>query len=121
MVQDSWQAEVLVDVAKLHNRTNYPKLKWRNGSSHWTSGRFKKRNKTIVVTAGKDDKQHLPVLLHELAHWLTPRSRAHGRRFWQVAFDLYKRYSVIKTNEEFIKREFKYMKMAETVFNELYS
>ena len=119
MVQPSWQAEILVEVGRLYNRKHYPKLIWRNGSRPSSSGHYYPKKKRIVVTAGTSGKDHEQVLLHELAHWLTPRSRAHGRRFWQVLYRLLEHFKI--RDEEYVKREFRYMKMAETVYQELYS
>ena len=120
MLQPSWQAEVLVDIGNLYNRKHYPKLTWRVGSNRLSSGHYNRKRKTIVITAGKEGSDHTPVLLHELAHWLTPKARSHGRRFWQVAFKLFERYGITKTNEDYVQRELKYMKMASTVYQELY-
>ena len=52
----------------------------------WQSGR-------IHVTAGTDRKDQKLVLLHELAHWLTPKDH-HSPRFWDKAWELYRRYRV---------------------------
>ena len=47
----------------------------------------------IHVTAGTDRTDQKLVLLHELAHWLTPKDH-HSPRFWDKAWELFRRYGV---------------------------
>lgn len=115
--------ETVVSVAEKHNRTKLPKIVWRNGSHSLSSGHFSKKSRLknrrivnrprIVITAGTTGKDHLPVLLHELAHWLSPRDRGHGKSFWKKAFDLYEEYNI---SQDYLEREFKYMKTAKKVY-----
>ena len=53
----------------------------------WAAGR-------IVVTAGTDRMDQRLVLLHELAHWLSPPKEHHGSEWWALACQLYRRYKV---------------------------
>ena len=56
----------------------------------------------ISVRAGKDPLDQRLTLLHELAHWLAPtagrrrgaRTAHHGREFYRIAFDLYRRHGL---------------------------
>ncbi len=55
----------------------------------------------VSVRAGTDTLDQRLTLLHELAHWLSPsprrhRGRAthHGRAFYTMAFDLYRRHGI---------------------------
>lgn len=50
----------------------------------------------IHVTAGKSLEDQKLVLLHELAHWIVIKNKTQGHTsaFWDLAFELYKRYDV---------------------------
>ena len=48
----------------------------------------------ISITAGKSRKDQKLVLLHELAHWLMPTGEHHGKAFWDLAFELYRKYGI---------------------------
>jgi len=48
----------------------------------------------VHVTAGTDRTDQKLVLLHELAHWLCDVGEHHGARFWDKAWQLYRRYRV---------------------------
>ena len=63
------------------------------GSSGRYYGPWKGRIARIHVTAGTDRADQKLVLLHELAHWLTPKDH-HSPRFWDKAWELYRRYRV---------------------------
>jgi hypothetical protein len=74
-----------------------PLLSWRTRRGEASTGLTRRADGLVAVRAGSDPiDQHL-TLLHELAHWLTPassrrgRSVHHGRAFYAVAFDLYRR------------------------------
>ncbi|HTI29268.1 MAG TPA: hypothetical protein VL687_02785 [Methylomirabilota bacterium] len=56
---------------------------------------------SVSVTAGTDPVDQRLTLLHELAHWLGPvprrrrgRVQHHDARFYEIAFDLYRRYEI---------------------------
>ncbi len=79
-----------------------PRLAWRRRSSEHSTGLARRDVGVISVRAGADPvDQHL-TLLHELAHWLSPapprqrrrRTIHHGRAFYAVAFDLYRRHGI---------------------------
>lgn len=63
----------------------------------------------IGITAGTDRKDQKLVLLHELAHWLTPKEH-HSVVFWEKAFELYRRYKVPMRYAQ--QREYRYRKTA---------
>lgn len=63
----------------------------------------------IVVTTGTDRRDQRLVLLHELAHILTPKAH-HGPAFWDQAWSLYRRYGVPIRYAQ--KREYGYRKGA---------
>lgn len=48
----------------------------------------------IAITAGSLRKDQRLVLLHEIAHWLLPTGVHHGKAFWDLAFELYRKYKV---------------------------
>lgn len=76
-----------------------PQLRWRTKpKSFHSTGRttypnIQVPNGRITVTAGYDKRDQLLVMLHELAHHLTPKS-FHNADFWAMAFDLYEVYNI---------------------------
>ena len=115
-----WAQDLVLTVALDAGRDDVPELTWyRAGKrkvmySEWgfPTSRAHKAVKTKVlpprrgssgtawptlgrihVTAGTDRKDQKLVLLHELAHWLTPKDH-HSPRFWDKAWELYRRYRV---------------------------
>ena len=103
-----WAQDLVLQVALDEGRDDVPDLTWHRARSRpgvlygdtiadlshtpqQSSGRAS-RNR-IHVTAGTDRKDQKLVLLHELAHWLTPGEH-HSARFWDKAWELYRRYKV---------------------------
>jgi hypothetical protein len=74
-----------------------PLLSWRTRRGEASTGLARRADGLVAVRAGRDPIDQRLTLLHELAHWLTPASRRrgrsvhHGRAFYAVAFDLYRR------------------------------
>lgn len=78
-----------------------PRLFWRRRARPMSSGVTRRHSASIAVVAGSDLMDQRLTLLHELAHWLAPVARRrrgrvahHDRAFYDVAFGLYRRYSV---------------------------
>jgi hypothetical protein len=77
-----------------------PRLLWRDRRGQASTGLARRDDGLIAVRAGADDLDQRLTLLHELAHWLTPagrrrgRSVHHGRAFYAVAFELYRRHGL---------------------------
>lgn len=77
-----------------------PRLVWRRRDGVHSTGVARRHEGLVVVRAGSDDVDQRVTLLHELAHWLAPppgrRRRAvhHGRAFYAVAFELYRRHGI---------------------------
>jgi hypothetical protein len=72
---------------------------WRRRRGPASTGVARRATGTIAVRAGDDPLDQRLTLLHELAHWLSPparrrRSAHHGRAFYHVAFELYRRHGV---------------------------
>lgn len=112
-----WATELFTEVCKDYNRGLPSLFTWheanRNGSSGWTraawgkrmvkqkSGKWKAVNwyGEIKVIAGKDEQDQKLVLLHEIAHHLNGKNKAHRgeghtMKFWKLAFELYDKYGV---------------------------
>jgi hypothetical protein len=100
-----WAQGLIIQVAIDEGRETLPHVIWwrRRGGSPWTrkfsSGRggppvAGNMTGSIHITAGSDRKDQKLVLLHELAHWLMPPQEHHGARFWDKAWQLYRRYGV---------------------------
>lgn len=89
-----------------------PTVTWRRSrDAVLSSGRHLPSDHRIVVTAGSDRRDQRLVVLHELAHHLTPGVR-HGDVFWAVAWRLYQQYG----NAAYaLKREAGYRANATTV------
>jgi hypothetical protein len=78
-----------------------PRIAWRRRAGEHSTGVTRRHDGTIAVRAASDPLDQRLTLLHELAHWLSPpprrrrgRSLHHGRAFYAVAFELYRRHGV---------------------------
>lgn len=78
-----------------------PRLSWRRRSQPSSTGLARRAAGIVAVRAGSDPLDQRLTLLHELAHWVAPRGRRrggrtehHGRTFYAVAFDLYRRHGI---------------------------
>lgn len=79
-----------------------PHLAWRRRTGDHSSGLTRRDRGTVAVRAGADAVDQRLTLLHELAHWISPAARLsrrgraehHGRAFYLVAFDLYRRHGI---------------------------
>lgn len=100
-----WALVIIGKVAVENGRAVLPVLVWRRSSTKcWSSGRtWNHRSPArVVVTAGYDLLDAKRVLLHELAHWLTPTGgeavgtppKAHCPQFYETARRLYHRFRV---------------------------
>ncbi|MDP9468959.1 MAG: hypothetical protein M3P32_09525 [Chloroflexota bacterium] len=94
-------AERLVEEVCTAAAVPSPLLRWRRTRRSSSSGATRVEAGTISVTAGTDELDQRLTLLHELAHWLGPRSRRRRRRiihhdaaFFTTAFELYRRHGI---------------------------
>lgn len=78
-----------------------PRLVWRHRTATHSTGVARRHDGVIAVRAGTDEVDQRLTLLHELAHWLSPmprrrggRSVHHGRAFYAIAFELYRRHGI---------------------------
>jgi hypothetical protein len=101
MTPPAWAA-TLVGAVCADAGVEAPRLTWRRRQSDHSTGIARRDAGTISVRAGTDALDQRLTLLHELAHWLSPsgprraRRRAvhHGRAFYEVAFELYRRHGI---------------------------
>lgn len=91
----------LLDAACADARAAPPRLLWRNRRGEHSTGVTRRGDGLVAVRAGSDPLDQRLTLLHELAHWLAAptrrrrgRSVHHGRQFYAVAFELYRRHGV---------------------------
>lgn len=101
----AWAYGLVATVLKDEGAYDIVKLCWRRGSNGLSSGRTFSTSRRIVVTAGRGRTDQKLVLLHELAHILTPKEN-HSPKFWDKAWTLYQRYGVPMAYAQ--KREFVY-------------
>lgn len=79
-----------------------PRLTWRLRAAPHSTGVARRGVGVISVRAGHDPLDQRLTLLHELAHWLAPaparrratRTAHHGREFYRIAFELYRRHGL---------------------------
>ena len=77
-----------------------PRLAWRRRSGDHSTGVTRRHDSMISVRAGSDELDQRLTLLHELAHWLSAAPRRgrravhHGRAFYEIAFELYRRHGL---------------------------
>lgn len=101
MTAPAWALELLATVCADAN-VDSPRLSWRRRTGAHSTGLTQRHRGSIAVRAGTDDLDQRLTLLHELAHWLSPqprrvrrgRSTHHGRSFYAIAFELYRRHGV---------------------------
>lgn len=91
----------LLDAACADAGAAPPRLLWRNRRGEHSTGVTRRGDGLVAVRAGSDPLDQRLTLLHELAHWLAAptrrrrgRSVHHGRQFYAVAFELYRRHGV---------------------------
>ena len=81
-----------------------PRIAWRNRRGEASTGLTRRSDGIVAVRAGSDPLDQRLTLLHELAHWLTPASRRrgravhHGRAFYAIAFELYRRHGLVEAD-----------------------
>ena len=81
-----------------------PLLSWRTRRGEASTGVARRADGLVAVRAGSDPLDQRLTLLHELAHWLTPASRRrgrsehHGRAFYAIAFELYRRHGLAEAD-----------------------
>lgn len=100
MIAPSWATELLGTVCA-DAGVAPPRLAWRARSGVHSTGVTRRDDGLVAVRAGTDVLDQRLTLLHELAHWLSPagrrrrgRSTHHGRAFYAVAFELYRRHGL---------------------------
>ncbi len=100
MTAPSWALELVATVCADANVAP-PRLTWRRRAGDASTGVTRRHDGMIAVRAGTDTLDHRLTLLHELAHWLSPPPRArrrrsthHGRSFYAIAFELYRRHGL---------------------------
>lgn len=95
----AWAAELVARVCA-DASVAPPRLSWRSRAGEHSTGVARRHDGLIAVRAGADPLDQRLTLLHELAHWLSPPPRRgrravhHGRAFYAVAFDLYRRHGL---------------------------
>ncbi len=93
-------ASALVEAVCADAEVALPRLTWRARDDEHSTGVTRRSEGIVAVRAGRDELDQRLTLLHELAHWLTrsaPRRRRvvhHGRAFYDVAFELYRRHGI---------------------------
>jgi hypothetical protein len=101
MTPPSWAATLVATVCS-EAGVAPPLVTWRRRSSEHSTGVARRDRGLVAVRAGTDAVDQRLTLLHELAHWLAPSPRRrrgrgtehHGRRFYAVAFELYRRHGI---------------------------
>jgi len=107
MAAPKWAQDLTIQVALNERAESLPDLRWRHRKKQHSSGITYPDH--ITITAGTDRKDQRLLLLHELVHWLLPGEH-HSDRFWDKAFELYRRYGVPMLYAR--KREMQYRKAA---------
>lgn len=103
MSPPAWAVELLTTVCTDAGVAS-PRLLWRTRRAEHSTGVTRRGDGLLAVRAGSDELDQRLTLLHELAHWLAPagrrrlgRSVHHGREFYAVAFELYRRHGLTDT------------------------
>lgn len=96
-----WAIELVEQVCKDYRRKLPRKLQWFNTKRQHTSGYTRYDGSKIHISAGKDEWEHKPVLLHELTHQVIAKTRKgqsenHSMRFWRLLFEFGERYKCVE-------------------------
>ena len=103
MTAPGWALDLIAEVCADAGATP-PILSWRIRRSEASTGLTRRADGLVAVRAGIDPLDQRLTLLHELAHWLTPATRRrgrsvhHGRAFYAIAFDLYRRHGLAEVD-----------------------
>lgn len=103
MSAPTWALDLLATVCA-EAGARPPRLLWRGRRGEASTGLARRADGVVAVRAGSDPLDQRLTLLHELAHWLTPPSRRrgrsvhHGRAFYAVAFELYRRHGLAEAD-----------------------
>jgi len=97
----AWASKLTAEVCA-HAGVTTPRLTWRQRATEPSSGLTRRDAGVISVRAGTDAIDQRLTMLHELAHWLAPpprrsrrgRTQHHGRAFYLLAFELYRRHGM---------------------------
>lgn len=105
-----WARDLVASVCADRSVEPPARVRWSRRHRVPSSGVTRRADRSISVVAGTDALDQQLTVLHELAHWLIPatsrrRRRAphHDRRFYQIAFGLYRSYGL--TDAEAVIRE----------------
>ena len=99
MTAPGW-ASLLVASVCADAGIDQPRLSWRRRAGEHSTGVTRRHDGIVAVRSGADELDQRLTLLHELAHWLSPAPRRggravhHGRAFYEVAFELYRRHGL---------------------------
>lgn len=109
----SWAMQLVKEVATYKGRSKLPKIKWIQRGREYSTGRYRRWSKEIVMGAGRNEQEAKQVLLHELAHWLTSSKarKGHCKKFWLTLKDLLIQFD--SYTDEYRQREFGYKKKAQ--------
>lgn len=107
----TWARDLLLAVCADRGVEPPARVRWSRRHRVASSGVTRSGDRSIAVVAGTDPLDQRLTLLHELAHWLLAarparrRRRAphHDRRFYEVAFGLYRSYGL--TDADALSRE----------------
>src|SRR5688572_25436186 len=100
MTPPAWATSLVIDVCA-EAGLEPPRLSWRRRRAEASTGVARRTEGMVSVRAGTDPVDQRLTLLHELAHWIAPPARRrgrravhHGRAFYAVAFELYRRHGL---------------------------
>ena len=111
MTTPAWAERIVARVCDAAG-VDEPEVTWRRSrSSASSSGRYITAERRLIVTAGSDRRDQRLVLLHELAHHLTPHQH-HNDTFWKAAWRLFERFGLTRYA---LKRESGYKANASAV------
>jgi hypothetical protein len=117
----AWAERIVHDVCR-NAKMPIPAVEWKHREGIHSSGlcypaNFRNMAGRIIIRCGWDDNDAKLVLLHELAHHLTP-THNHSHQFWKVAMRLYKKY---RLNPEYVlSRESGYRKASVKAFEQVF-
>lgn len=105
-----WATELVARVCKDYGRRPAVITSWTRKDRTYSSGVTWDRRRNITIVEGTDALEARTVLLHELAHYLSPVGWDHNLRFWTRCWELHIVYGHLPTA---IRTEFAYKAKAQ--------
>ena len=89
-----WAVDLVNEVCTARRRRPAHIRSWMvKNNRPWSTGFCRDDDRSICIVQGFDEVNARTVLVHELAHYLTPVNHDHDKLFWRRCWELHLAYS----------------------------